>query len=161
PCPVLGHPWLTNADRSCRSGPRFKPLVTSEGSNATNTRGVHALTKSHRPHRDDVDLPTLGHALWKAKGWILGLALGAGAITFVALSMMRPLYTSESRILIQNDESAFTRPTEDTNRTLQQQTLDEQAVQSQVQVITSRDLALDTIKALDLTNNPDFAKDEG
>jgi uncharacterized protein involved in exopolysaccharide biosynthesis/Mrp family chromosome partitioning ATPase len=123
---------------------------------------VHALTKSHKPHHDDdVDLPTLGRALWKAKGWIVGLALGAGAITFIALSMMRPLYTSEARILIQNEESAFTRPTEDNNRTPQQQALDEQAVQSQVQVLTSRDLALDTIKALDLTNNPDFAKDEG
>ncbi len=120
------------------------------------------MTKSHKPYRDDdVDLPTLGRALWKAKGWIVGLALGAGLVTFVALSMMRPLYTSEARILIQNDELAFTRPAEDTNRTPQQQVLDEQAVQSQVQVLTSRDLALDVIKALDLTNNPDFAKDEG
>jgi uncharacterized protein involved in exopolysaccharide biosynthesis/Mrp family chromosome partitioning ATPase len=122
---------------------------------------VHAVTKSHNPAREDVDLPTLGRALWRAKGWILGLALGAGFITFVALSMMRPLYTSEARILIQNDESAFTRPAEDTNRTLQQQVLDEQAVQSQVQVLTSRDLALDVVKALDLPNNPEFAKDEG
>jgi uncharacterized protein involved in exopolysaccharide biosynthesis/Mrp family chromosome partitioning ATPase len=123
---------------------------------------VHALTKSHKPHHDDdVDLPTLGRALWKAKGWIVGLALGAGLVTFLALSMMRPLYTSEARILIQNDESAFTRPAEDTNRTPQQQVLDEQAVQSQVQVLTSRDLALDVVKTLDLTNNPDFAKDEG
>ena len=39
--------------------------------------------------------------------------------------------------------------------------LDEQAVQSQVQVLTSRDLALDVVKALDLPNNPEFAKDEG
>jgi uncharacterized protein involved in exopolysaccharide biosynthesis/Mrp family chromosome partitioning ATPase len=120
-----------------------------------------ALTKSHKPPRDDVDLPTLGRALWNAKGWIVGLALGAGLVTFVVLSMMRPLYTSEARILIQNEESAFTRPAEDNNRTPQQQTLDEQAVQSQVQVLTSRDLALDVVKALDLTNNPDFAKDEG
>ena len=72
------------------------------------------MTKSHNPAREDVDLPTLGRALWRAKGWILGLALGAGFITFVALSMMRPLYTSEARILIQNDKSAFTRPAEDT-----------------------------------------------
>ncbi|HZP08923.1 Wzz/FepE/Etk N-terminal domain-containing protein [Methyloceanibacter sp.] len=120
------------------------------------------MTKSHKPaHDDDVDLPTLGRALWNAKGWILGLALGAGAITFAVLSMMRPLYTSEARILIQNDESAFTRPAEDNNRTPLQQTLDEQAVQSQVQVLTSRDLALDVIKALDLPNDPQFVKDEG
>ena len=119
------------------------------------------MTKSHKPAHDDVDLPTLGRALWNAKGWIVGLALGAGFITFVALSMVRPLYTSESRILIQNDESAFTRPAEDTNRNPLQQTLDEQAVQSQVQVLTSRDLALDVVKALDLPNDPGFAKDEG
>ncbi len=119
------------------------------------------MTKSHKPAHDDVDLPTLGRALWNAKGWILGLALGAGAITFAILSMMRPLYTSEARILIQNEESAFTRPAEDNSRTPLQQTLDEQAVQSQVQVLTSRDLALDVIKALDLANDPQFAKDEG
>ena len=77
---------------------------------------MHAVTKSHNPAREDVDLPTLGRALWRAKGWILGLALGAGFITFVALSMMRPLYTSEARILIQNDESAFTRPADDDQR---------------------------------------------
>ena len=119
------------------------------------------MTKSHKRAREDVDIPTLGRALWHAKGWIVGLALGAGLVTFVALSMMRPLYTSEARILIQNEESAFTRPAEDSNRNPQQQTLDEQAVQSQVQVLTSRDLALDVIRTLDLTNNPDFAKDEG
>jgi Mrp family chromosome partitioning ATPase len=37
------------------------------------------LTKSHKPLRDDVDLPTLGRALWNAKGWIVGLALGVAA----------------------------------------------------------------------------------
>ena len=30
--------------------------------------------------------------------------------------MMRPLYTSEARILIQNDNSAFTRPADDQGR---------------------------------------------
>jgi uncharacterized protein involved in exopolysaccharide biosynthesis len=109
---------------------------------------------------DDIDLATLGHALWRAKGWILGLALLAGAATFIGLSMVRPLYTSEARILIQNDESAFTRPT--TDREPEPRTsLDEQAVQSQVQVLTSRDLILQVVKDLDLTTNAAFAKDEG
>ncbi len=119
------------------------------------------MTKSHKPAAEDVDLPTLGRALWQAKGWILGLALGAGLVTFVALSMVRPLYTSEARILIQNDESAFTRPTADEGRDPRLALLDEQAVQSQVQVLTSRDLAVDVVKALDLTNNAEFAKDAG
>ena len=36
------------------------------------------------PLPEDVDLPMLGRALWRAKRWILGLALGAGAITSVS-----------------------------------------------------------------------------
>ena len=121
------------------------------------------MTKSHdhRPAAEDIDLQTLGRALWRAKGWILGLAIGAGLITFIGLSMVRPLYTSEARILVQNDESAFTRPASDQGRDPQLRALDEQAVQSQVQVLTSRDLAVAVIKALDLINNPDFAKDAG
>lgn len=109
---------------------------------------------------EDIDLQTLGRAVWRARSWILGLAIGAGVLTYVVLSMMRPLYTSEARILIQNDESAYTRPTAQIGAE-QARALDEQAVQSQVQVLTSRDLAVAVIKALDLTNNPAFEKDGG
>jgi uncharacterized protein involved in exopolysaccharide biosynthesis len=63
--------------------------------------------------------------------------------------MVRPLNTSESRILIENDVSPFTRTATDPGHD-QKQALDEQAVQIQVQVLTSRDLALDVAKALDL-----------
>ena len=62
---------------------------------------------------EDIDVASLGRALWRAKGWIFWLAISAGVITFIALSMMRPLFTSEARILIQNDESTFTRPASD------------------------------------------------
>jgi len=112
------------------------------------------------PPVEDIDLGTLGRALWRAKTWIVGLAIGAGVVTFAGLSMVRPLYTSESRILIENDVSPFTRAATDLGRD-QLQALDEQAVQSQVQVLTSRDLALDVAKSLDLANNPEFANDVG
>jgi uncharacterized protein involved in exopolysaccharide biosynthesis/Mrp family chromosome partitioning ATPase len=109
---------------------------------------------------DDIDLATLGRALWRAKGWILGLAAGLGLVAFIGLSMVRPLYTSGARILIQNDESAFTRP--GTERSFEPRTsLDEQAVQNQVQVLSSRDLILQVVKDLDLTTNAAFAKDAG
>jgi uncharacterized protein involved in exopolysaccharide biosynthesis len=112
------------------------------------------------PPVEDIDLGTLGRALWRAKTWIVGLAIGAGVVTFAGLSMVRPLYTSELRILIENDVSPFTRAATDLGRD-QLQALDEQAVQSQVQVLTSRDLALDVAKSLDLANNPEFANDVG
>jgi uncharacterized protein involved in exopolysaccharide biosynthesis len=109
---------------------------------------------------EDIDVASLGRAVWRAKGWILGLAIGAGVITFIALAMMRPLFTSEARILIQNDESTFTRPASE-QAPEARVTLDEQAMQSQVQVLTSRDLALRVIKDLNLIDNPEFAKDSG
>ena len=120
------------------------------------------MPRSQPPYGDvqDIDLAALGRALWRAKGWVLGLAVGCGLITFIGLSMVRPLYTSEARVLVQNEESAFTRPAGDPGRE-QQRVLDEQAVQSQVQVLTSRDLALQVVKDLDLANDPAFQKDAG
>ncbi|MEZ5875695.1 MAG: GumC family protein [Hyphomicrobiales bacterium] len=119
------------------------------------------MTRSRPDAADDIDLTTLGAALWRAKGWILGLVLIAGAVTFIGLTMVRPLYTSEARILIQNEDSAFTRPTSEQGRAEVVSVLDEQAVQSQVQVLTSRDLILQVVRDLDLTNNAAFAKDAG
>ena len=110
------------------------------------------MTKSDQdpPAAEGIDIRALGRAVWRAKAWILGLAVGAGALTFIVLSLLRPLYTSEARILIQDDAS-----------TAMQRGLDAQAVQSQVQAIASRDLAVEVIKALDLTGNPAFAADAG
>ena len=110
------------------------------------------MTKSDQdpPAAEGIDIRALGRAVWRAKAWILGLAVGAGALTFIVLSMLRPLYTSEARILIQDDASTVT-----------QSALDAQAVQSQVQAIASRELAVEVIKALDLTSNPAFAADAG
>ena len=100
------------------------------------------MTKSHNPAREDVDLPTLGRALWRA------------------LSMMRPLYTSEARILIQNDELAFTRPAEDTNHVATAGAGRAGSAEPGAGADLTRS-ALDVVKALDLPNNPEFAKDEG
>ncbi|MDJ0512738.1 MAG: Wzz/FepE/Etk N-terminal domain-containing protein [Methyloceanibacter sp.] len=111
------------------------------------------------PPADDIDMRSLGAALWRAKGRIVALSLLAGAITFIALSMMRPLYTSEARILVQNEETAFTRPTAEQGIANYRTALDEQAVQSQVQVLNSRDLILKVVRDLDLTQNADFTRD--
>lgn len=44
------------------------------------------LSEQALPLAEDVDLGTLGRALWRAKTWIVGLAAGAGIVTFSELS---------------------------------------------------------------------------
>ena len=113
------------------------------------------LSQQGLPRAENVDLGTLGRALRPAKTWIVA---GAGIMTFVGLSTVRPLYTSESRILNENDVSPFTRAATDPGRD-QKQALHEQAVQIQVQILpraTWRD-----VPSLDLANNPEFAQDAG
>ena len=41
------------------------------------------------PQAEDIDLGALGRAVWRAKGWILGLPRFVGVATFVGLSMVR------------------------------------------------------------------------
>ena len=115
-------------------------------------------TRNAKP--EDIDVAALCRAFWRAEMWIISLSILAGLVTFVGLSMMRPLYTSEARVLIENDNSPFTHTATDQGRD-QLQVLDEQAVQCQVQVITSRDLVLEVVRSLDLINSPEFAKDAG
>jgi uncharacterized protein involved in exopolysaccharide biosynthesis len=126
--------------------------------------GSHTESMQSEPSyssSDEIDLLTLGRAVWRSKKLILGLAIGAGVLTFVVLSMVRPLYTSEARILIDNDQSVYRAPSSDQTQATTAPALDEQTVESQVQVLTSLDLAMQVVKRLDLTNNPQFAKDSG
>ena len=74
------------------------------------------------------------------------------AIGFV--SLVQPRYTADAKVIIENGESYFTRPDK---TDLQQQVLpDDEAVQSQVQLISSRDIAREAIRRLDLKGNPEF-----
>lgn len=110
---------------------------------------------------DDIDIAALGRAVWARRGLVAGLALIAGVLTYVILSMMTPLYTSEARILINNEETSFTRPANTTTLEQAPAKPDPEAVASQVQVLLSRDLALEVVKKLKLEDNPEFNKPGG
>ncbi len=110
---------------------------------------------SHYTVDDDVaiDMKAILGALWKAKGWIVPIVAVAGIGTYLALSVVPPKFKADSQVLIESARSVF----EDNG---QQETerarLDQQGVGSQVQLITSRDLARRVAKRLDLANNPEF-----
>jgi succinoglycan biosynthesis transport protein ExoP len=106
----------------------------------------------------DLDLRTLGAAVWRKRRWVIlpTLIALAGSIGYV--QTVAPLYRSTSLILLERGESSLTRP----DRTLGDQgVIDAETVASQVQLIESRDLARRVVDDLELTRDPTFASPGG
>src|SRR5947209_15823087 len=102
----------------------------------------------------ELDVAGLGLTLSRHRWWVIGPTLAAFAIAAVGVNVVKPRYTAEARVLLENQESYFTRPEK---QTLEQIPLpDPEAVQSQVQLLTSRDLARKAIRTIGLQGNPEF-----
>lgn len=100
-----------------------------------------------------LDLRALGRAVAARRWWIIVPTLLAFAGMFVYVTLAKPRYTAETKILLENQESYYTRP----DRTERDGAApDAEAVQSQVQLITSRDLARQAIRKLSLAGKPEF-----
>ena len=76
----------------------------------------------------------------------------AGAYVTIAT----PRYTAESQILLENQESFFTRPERQSQGSELQTAADPEAVASQVQLVASRDLARRAVRELGLVGNREF-----
>jgi uncharacterized protein involved in exopolysaccharide biosynthesis len=102
----------------------------------------------------DLDFSALGRALWRKKRSIFAPAIAVAVIAFVVVNSLTPKYKSEARVLIEPRENAFSRP--DADKTGERAQFDMEAVTSQVQILTSRDLALQVIKHLQLADRAEF-----
>lgn len=102
----------------------------------------------------DLDLPTLGAALWRKRWHILVPTLGAALAAFIIVQLITPKYFSEARIFIEGRSNVYLRP--DADKITTDPTIDAEAVASQAQIILSRDLALEVIKKLKLGDLPEF-----
>lgn len=102
----------------------------------------------------ELDLGGIGRAVSARKGWIIVSTLLCCIAAIVFVSLVEPHYTGEAKVLVENGDNYFTRP----ERTEQQAATlpDDEAVQSQVQLISSRDIARQAIRRLDLKGNPEF-----
>lgn len=102
----------------------------------------------------ELDVRALAGALWR-KAWLLALLTVVAAVaTYVGLGFVAPLYTADTRILIEERESPLTRPREGSN--VPSTDFDASAIQSQVEVLRSREIADAVIDKLDLTRRPEF-----
>jgi succinoglycan biosynthesis transport protein ExoP len=101
----------------------------------------------------DIDVVHLWSALKRNSRWIILPTLFALALSIAGVNMVEPRYTAEARLLLQSGDNYYTRPGASPDR---DPGIDERDVMSQVQVISSRDLAREAIARLGLKGNPDF-----
>ena len=107
-----------------------------------------------------IDLSGIGGALMRNQKWIIGSVLAAFLCSTAFVMLVKPRYTAEAKVLIENQESYFTRP--DKNLPADSSLgPDPEAVLSQVQLMQSRDLARSAIRALHLEGLPEFDPDAG
>lgn len=105
---------------------------------------------------DDIDITMLWRAIGRSKGKLVLSVLLAGLIGYVVMSMIAPRYESTAEVLIERAESSYTRPKEERQQLPDSNRIDEMAVASQAEVITSRDILLRVTKDLQLAKNPEY-----
>jgi succinoglycan biosynthesis transport protein ExoP len=112
------------------------------------------VTFAGGPELGDIDLRAIWDSMVRKRMWIIVPTALAFAVSLVAVSMITPRYKSEARILIDGRENVFLRPNGE--RSEERGSLDTEAVTSQVQLLLSRDLAREVIKANKLAELPEF-----
>ena len=104
----------------------------------------------------EIDLAALKRAVARRKKVIFGATLAVAALAGAYVTIATPRYTAESQILLENQESFFTRPERQSQGTELQTAADPEAVASQVQLVASRDLARRAVRQLGLVGNREF-----
>jgi polysaccharide biosynthesis transport protein len=102
-----------------------------------------------------LDLPALGAALWRKKWQVIRPTVLAAFIAIGVVQLVPPKFQSESRVLIEERGNIFLRPEADKDLN-QRDTVDQEAVTSQVQLMLSRDLAQEVIAKLKLNERREF-----
>lgn len=122
---------------------------------AVPTAAAHATAvPATSPELGDVDLRAIWDTLVRKRMWVIGPTVLAFVLSLLVVNIITPRYKSEARILIDGRENIFLRPNGD--RAEERGSLDAEAVTSQVQLLLSRELARDVIKANKLSELPEF-----
>jgi tyrosine-protein kinase Etk/Wzc len=104
----------------------------------------------------DIDLRSLGLALWRRKAWILWPTVLVAIMATIGVNLVTPRYKSEARILYDGRENVFLRPEAEKSNNAERVAADQETLTSQVQLVLSRQLALEVIGQLKLNDLPEF-----
>ncbi|MBD3844840.1 uncharacterized protein involved in exopolysaccharide biosynthesis [Bosea sp. OAE752] len=108
---------------------------------------------------DMLDLAALWAAIKRRRAWVVVPTLAALGLSFFAVNVVTPRYTGEVRLLLESRSGFYALPGQSAQDTAGQ--FDAEAVQSQVQIMMSRDLAREAIKRIGLVGNPEFDSGAG
>jgi len=103
----------------------------------------------------EIDLSRIMRVLSAKRWWVLGPTLAAFAAALVFVNVVKPRYSAEARVLLENQENFMPRADKTEQRAVEILP-DAEAVQSQIQLLTSRDLARRVIKTMELQGNDEF-----
>ena len=103
---------------------------------------------------DDIDVAGIGRAISRRIWLIVVFTLLCAAAMTVFVNIIKPRYTAEARLLVENQESYFTRPEKSTANDFTN--IDPEGVSTQVQIVTSRDVGRKVVRDLNLQGNPEF-----
>lgn len=101
----------------------------------------------------EIDLGALGRALLRKRRWIVIPTLAAVLAMGAYVIVTKPMYTADAEVLLENQENFAPRPPQ---APVTDANFEEQFVGSQIQLLTSRDIAKRAIAKLGLVGNPEF-----
>ncbi|WP_438749156.1 GumC family protein [Pararhizobium sp. O133] len=107
-------------------------------------------------HQDvDIDLGGLFRAIWRRRGRVLMATVVFAGLAFTGASLMSPQYQSETRLLIESRQPAFSGNNQAAPQTTDSP-FDESGISSQVQVLRSIDLIKQVAREMKLYELPEF-----
>ena len=112
----------------------------------------HSVARA--PREDSIDLARLLQAVRARKSWIFVPTLIAFLAALGFVTLVSPRYTAFTKVLLENEESYFTRPDKATLDIAA--TFDDEAVQSEAEMVATADLARKAVVKLGLMENPEF-----
>jgi uncharacterized protein involved in exopolysaccharide biosynthesis len=103
---------------------------------------------------ETIDFMRLSRALLRRRWWILGPTLVCFALALLFVSVVSPRYTGVAKVLLENQESYFTRP--DKAVADPGENLDPEGVQSQAETVATIELARQAVDKLGLAGRDEF-----
>jgi len=141
-------------DRLKGAAGAFRRYMASATASAAQPAAKETSRAAPKARLGDLDLRVIWQALIDKRKWVLVPTAVVFVLSMAAVNVVTPRYKSEARILIDGRENIFLRPNGE--RSEERGSLDDAAVTSQVQLLLSRDLALEVIKKNHLDKLPEF-----